>query len=397
MANTLEDYGLAVRRGVTVGDDREELLRAFRDAASRSDAVIVNGGLGPTVDDLSQQIAAEVAGVELELNDYWLGRLHEMFTSRGRTMTENNRIQAMLPAGSELIENPIGTACGFAIDIGEARFYFTPGVPREMRRMVEEQLLPRLLEQSGVRSFIHLKRFHSYGLGESHVDEMLHDVEDMAPDGSVKLGFRTHYPQLETKLLVRAADEAGGMQRLLPLADEVRARMGNFIMAEDDATLEGVITAELAEAGETLALVEDFSGGQVAARLSLVPGSEAVLKAGFVALGNDARERILSEKVNVTDLALAQALARAARGRSGASLGVSAVVEAGESPDPARPGIEAMTIAIVIDSDAGSSEKTSQFTGARDWIRLGAVEMTLDCIRRHLQGRPLDQKTDCER
>ena len=323
LANTLEDYGLAVRRGITVGDDREELLRAFHDAGARSDVVIVNGGLGPTVDDLSQEIAAEAAGVELVLNDYWLARLHEMFTARGRRMTENNKIQAMLPEGSELIENPIGTACGFAIDIGQARFYFTPGVPREMHRMVEEQLLPRLLEKSGERSFIHLKRFHSYGLGESHVDEMLDGVEGMAPDGSVKLGFRTHYPQLETKLLVRASDEAQAMERLTPLADEVRARMGNFIMAEDDESLEGVISSELAGAAQTLAIVEDFSGGQVAARLSLLPGSQALLKAGHVALGSEARERILGEPASLTGLPLAQALAKAARAQSGATIGVA--------------------------------------------------------------------------
>ena len=169
IANTLEDYGLAVRRGITVGDDPDELLRAFQDAGARADVVIVNGGLGPTIDDLSQQIAAEAAGVELILNDYWLERLHQMFTARGRRMTENNKIQAMLPEGSELIENPIGTACGFAIDIGQARFYFTPGVPREMRRMVQDELLPRVLEKSGERSFIHLKRFHSFGLGKLEV------------------------------------------------------------------------------------------------------------------------------------------------------------------------------------------------------------------------------------
>ena len=399
IANTLEDYGLAVRRGITVGDNPDELLRAFQDAGARADVVIVNGGLGPTIDDLSQQIAAEAAGVELILNDYWLERLHQMFTARGRRMTENNKIQAMLPEGSELIENPIGTACGFAIDIGQARFYFTPGVPREMRRMVQDELLPRVLEKSGERSFIHLKRFHSFGLGESHVDEMLDGVEEMATDGSVKLGFRTHYPQLETKLLVRAPDESEAMTRLAPLAEEVRARMGNFIVAEDDGSLEGVINTALAEAGQTLALVEDFSGGQIAARLSLVPGSEAVLKAGHVALGDEARARILGDDImDLTGLPLARALALNARVAARASLGVAAVVESAASLEAARPGVEEMRIAIAIDdSNKGAAEKTSSFTGARDWIRLGAVEMTLDCIRRHLQGRPVDQKNDFER
>jgi nicotinamide-nucleotide amidase len=141
-----------VRWGVTVGDDRAELLAAFLQAGARADAVIVNGGLGPTVDDLSQEIAAKAAGVGLVLSEAWLARMEEFFRRRSRVMPPNNRKQAMLPEGAELIDNPIGTACGFAVTIGKARFFFTPGVPRELRRMVEEQVVPRLLKQSGTRA-----------------------------------------------------------------------------------------------------------------------------------------------------------------------------------------------------------------------------------------------------
>src|SRR5947199_40646 len=183
MAQKLEDFGLSVNWGTTVGDDREELLAAFQLSAERADAVIVNGGLGPTVDDLSQEIAAKAAGVELVLNEEWLARMAEMFQRRSRVMPPNNRKQAMLPASAEMIDNPVGTACGFALDIGKARFFFTPGVPRELRRMLEEQIIPRLLARSGQQSAIYLKRFHSYGLGESHVDALLKGVEDLGPDG----------------------------------------------------------------------------------------------------------------------------------------------------------------------------------------------------------------------
>jgi nicotinamide-nucleotide amidase len=112
-----------------VGDDRESLLQAFQLASQRADAVIVNGGLGPTIDDLSQEVAAQAAGVELVLNDEWLVRMEDFFRRRSRTMPPNNRKQAMLPVTAEVIDNPIGTACGFALDIGKARFFFTPGVP----------------------------------------------------------------------------------------------------------------------------------------------------------------------------------------------------------------------------------------------------------------------------
>src|SRR5579864_6201838 len=256
MSQKLEDVGLSVHWSTTVGDDRESLLQAFQLASQRVDAVIVNGGLGPTVDDLSQEIAAQAAGVELVLNEEWLVTMESFFSKRSRIMPPNNRKQAMLPATAEVIDNPIGTACGFALDIGKARFFFTPGVPRELRRMLEEQVIPRLLARSGLLSTIYLKRFHSYGLGESHVDALLEGLEDLAPDRSIKLGFRAHYPQLETKLTVRGTDKADVDRKLAPVVAEVRQRLGNFIVAEDDQTLEGVVLADLTARRGTLAVVE---------------------------------------------------------------------------------------------------------------------------------------------
>src|SRR6266571_1402091 len=281
MSQRLEDVGLAVRWETTVGDDRESLLRACRLAGERADAVIVNGGLGPTVDDLSQEVAAQAAGVELVLNDEWLTRMEDFFKRRSRVMPSNNKKQAMLPSTAEVIDNPIGTACGFALDIGKARFFFTPGVPRELRRMLEEQVIPRLLARSGLQPVIVLKRFHSYGLGESHVDALLTGVEELVPDGSVKLGFRAHYPQVETKLTVRGTDMDDIRAKLAPVEREVRKRLGNFILAEDDQTLEGVILAELTNRQGSLAIVETFTGGQIAARLVPLLGAEQVFRRGI--------------------------------------------------------------------------------------------------------------------
>src|SRR5215510_1933559 len=249
ISQRLGDFGLSVVWGTTVGDDRETLLQAFRQAAGRVDAVIVNGGLGPTVDDLSQEIAAQAAGVELVFNPEWFSKMEELFRRRARIMPASNRKQAMLPAGAEILDNPVGTACGFALDIGRARFFFTPGVPRELFRMLEEQIIPRLLARGGTPGVIHLKRFHSYGLGESHVDQLLSGVEDLVADGSVKLGFRTHYPQIETKLTIRGVDRDDIAGKLAPVEAEVRKRLGNFILGEDDQRLEGVVLDALAARG----------------------------------------------------------------------------------------------------------------------------------------------------
>jgi nicotinamide-nucleotide amidase len=395
ISQKLEDFGLAVRWGTTVGDDRETLLAAFRQAGERADAVIVNGGLGPTIDDLSQEIAAQAAGVDLVLNQEWLARMEEYFRRRSRVMPPNNRKQAMLPATAEVIDNPIGTACGFAVDVGKARFFFTPGVPRELRRMLEEEIVPRLLKRSGVQTVIHLKRFHSYGLGESHADALLAGIEDLVPGGAVKLGFRAHYPQLETKLAVRGADADDIACKLAPAQAAVRQRLGNFILAEDDQTLEGVVLAALAKIDGSLAIAETFTGGQIASRIAPLAGAEAVFRRGIVA--RDLAQ--LCDAVGLPGSAaptqeLAEAVAQAARGRTGASHALAVLIDLDEGKDAIDFGA---TIHIAIAASAGVALRRARILGGRDWVRLGAVEMGLDCLRRHLQGLPVDERIDFEK
>ena len=394
----LEDVGLSVNWETTVGDDRENLLRAFVLAGERADAVIVNGGLGPTVDDLSQEIAAKAAGVDLALNEDWLKRMEDFFQRRSRVMPPNNRKQAMLPTTAEVIDNPIGTACGFAVDIGRARFYFTPGVPRELRRMLEEQIVPRLLARAGLPGAIFLKRFHSYGLGESHVDSLLEGVEALVPDGSVKLGFRAHYPQLETKLTARGRDMDDIRRKLGPVEREVRKRIGNFILGEDDQTLEGVILRELTTQQATLSLVETFTSGQMAARLAHLPGAETVFRRGVMA-------RALPEVWAAVGLAgappdgavtpqTAEAMARAARAQTGATHALAVLIDLDDGPDRIEFG---GTICLAIATERDAASRKARILGGREWVRLGAVEMGLDCLRRYLQGLPVYERIDFEK
>jgi len=398
MTQKLEDVGLAVEWETTVGDDRENLLLAFNLAGQRADAVIVNGGLGPTVDDLSQEIAAQAAGVELVLNEAWLKTMEEFFRRRSRVMPPNNKKQAMLPSTAEVIDNPIGTACGFALDIGRARFFFTPGVPRELRRMLEDQIIPRLLAKSGLQTAIHLKRFHSYGLGESHVDALLTDVEKLVPDGSVKLGFRAHYPQLETKLTVRGRDIDDVRAKLAPVEREVRKRLGNFILAEDEQTLEGVILAALTARQGSLATVEMFTSGQIAARFAHLPGAEKVFRRGILArdLGEIFAGVGLDGDPPAGELTpeTAEAVAQAARRRTGASHALAVLVALDDGPDRIDFG---GTICLAIASADGVESRRSRILGGREWVRLGATEMGLDCLRRYLQGLPVAERIDFEK
>jgi nicotinamide-nucleotide amidase len=395
MAQKLEDVGLSVRWGTTVGDDRDTLLAAFLHAGERADAVIVNGGLGPTVDDLSQEIAARAAGVELVLSEEWLTTMEAFFQRRSRVMSPNNKKQAMLPATAEILDNPIGTACGFAMDIGKARFFFTPGVPRELRRMLEEQIIPRLLARGGAPSAIRLKRFHSYGLGESHVDALLQGVEELVPDGSAKLGFRAHYPQIETKVTVRGADEADIERKLAPVVAEVRKRLGNFILAEDDDTLEGVILKALKEQQGSLTIVEMFTSGQMAARIAPLPGAETVFRRGLVARDSGELWDALALTVpcEITREA-AEAVASAARRQSGASHALAVLIDLDDGADRIDFG-GSICIAIATENDVAS--RRSRILGGREWVRLGAVELGLDCLRRYLYGLPVTERIDFER
>ena len=398
MAQKLEDVGLSVQWETTVGDDRESLLLAFHLAGARADAVIVNGGLGPTVDDLSQEIAAQAAGVELVLDEEWVTRMEEFFRRRSRVMPPNNRKQAMLPATAELLDNPVGTACGFALDIGKARFFFTPGVPRELKRMLEEQIIPRLLAKSGQQTAIFLKRFHSYGLGESHVDSLLAGVDEIVPDGSVKLGFRAHYPQLETKLAVRGAEMDDIRRKLEPVEREVRKRLGNFILGEDDQTLEGVILDQLTSRQASLSIVETFTSGLIAARLAHLAGAEKVFRRGTVArdLGEVCAAVGLDDAGAASEITreTAEAVARAGREQTGASHALAVLVDLDDGPDRIDFGA---TICLAIATAQEVASRRSRIVGGREWVRLGAVELGMDCLRRFLQGLPVYERIDFEK
>jgi competence/damage-inducible protein CinA-like protein len=385
IARRLAEVGLDVHWGTTVGDDRASLIAAFRQAGERADAVIVNGGLGPTVDDLSQEVAAEACGVPLVLSEYWMQRMTESYARRGRVMPVNNKKQAMLPEGAEFIDNPIGTACGFAVTIGKARFLFTPGVPREMRRMLDEQVIPRLLKLGGITGVTRLKRFHTFGIGESRADEMLAGIPGLAIDGEIKLGFQAHYPQLETKLAARGADADDLLRKLAPAEAEVRRRLGNFVVAEDEQTLEGLLLAKLGAGGYTLAVAETFTGGTIAARIASLPGAETVFRRGTISRALPA-EGASKEA--------AARLAAELRAENGASHGLAVLMQLDEGAD--RPDFGA-TIAIGIADPETAVARQARLVGGRDWVRIGAAELGLDCLRRHLLGLPVDERIDFER
>ena len=403
ISQRLTENGLNVVWGTTVGDDRDSLIASFLQASHRADAVIVNGGLGPTVDDLSQEVAAEAAGVELECHSEWLTRLEQHYKSRGRQMPENNKKQAMLPAGSELIDNPIGTACGFAIDINATRFFFTPGVPREMHRMVSEQVLPRLLSMSGIKVVTRLKRFHTFGIGESRADQLLEDIIAPETEPSIKLGFQTHYPQLETKLSVQGTSEEQINALLEPVTAKLRARLGNSILCEDDETLESNILEKLARSDSSLSCMEMATGGAITNRL-MKPATD-----------NQSGNRILKQcttspslmhlcnsvgiKTDATSASpeLAVALAERQTEITGSSHALVVLTDVRATDDDTHNQNNNLIICIGIASPLGTCQRLAILPDKTGWTRLGATELGLDCLRRHLTGLPVDERIDFEK
>ena len=263
--------------------------------------------------------------------------------------------------------------------------------------MMEEQIIPRLLARSGEQTTIVLKRFHSYGLGESHVDSLLAGVDALVPDGSLKLGFRAHYPQLETKLTVRGADVADVRRKLEPVEREIRKRLGNFILGEDDKTLEGVILEDLSGRGGSLVVVETFTGGQIAARLVPLPGAERVFRPprhrvarscpGARGGGPDARRRRARSRPRWP-----RRWRRAARRCGATHAWPSCGPRRRARPDRVRRHHQSRHR-----HRGGVASRRSRVLGGREWVRLGATELGMDCLRRYLQGLPVVERIDFEK
>tara|TARA_Y100000591_G_C21840579_1_gene705342 strand:- start:501 stop:1742 length:1242 start_codon:yes stop_codon:yes gene_type:complete len=389
MSGKLEEAGLDVIWGTTVGDNREDLLKSFQLASERADAVIVNGGLGPTVDDLSQEVAAIASGNELELRQEWLQIMEKFFIKRGRVMTENNKKQAMLPKTSELINNPIGTACGFAVNIKKARFFFTPGVPRELFLMLQDEIIPRLLELSGENIVTKLKTFHSYGIGESRADTLLKDVVDLSPDKIVKLGFQAHFPQLETKLSIKGKSLSQIEKNLKPVEDEVRKTLGNYIFAEDKNTLEGSIFELLQKINQTISICEYLTWGNIGKRISTIDKKGDQLKFSISSnnLGSLVDKFKLSK--NKPSIELNEEIASKVRESYMTDYSLSVMIDY-------QAENEADTY-ITMSSESDTKSRVGKFIGDEHRITLGSVEMALDCVRRYFNNLPFDEKSDFER
>ena len=273
-----------------VGDNLERIVGSIRLALGRSDAVILCGGLGPTQDDITREAIAEVMGVSL-IRDHDMGeKIRELFTSRGREMTQNNLRQADRPEGASLIPEMPGTAPGLICPIENQVIYAVPGVPHEMRTMVRGTVISDLKRRAGVTSVICSRVLRTWGRTESGLAEMLADrIQELDELGTATLAFQASGIEgLKVRITVKAPDEAAANVIVAEEEERVRHILGDCVFGIDDETMESVVLDLLRERGMRLAVAESLTGGLVGARLAAIPVASEVFVGSVVAYSNDA-------------------------------------------------------------------------------------------------------------
>jgi nicotinamide-nucleotide amidase len=397
LSERLLDLDIETRFHVSVRDDPSDMRDAFRRAAERSDVVLVSGGLGPTRDDLTMQVLAETFGRKLVLHQPSLDAIRAFFRSFGREMAEINAKQAYFPEGAEILPNPIGTAPGAMLEEGDALFFCMPGVPRELRRMLEEQVLPRVGERcvaarQGVGGAVRATLLRTFGIGESSLDEMLRAV---SLEPGVDLGFRTAFPENYVRIVARGATKSEAGTKLERARAALRAKLGPLCYGEgEEETLERVVGRLLAQRGRTVAVAESCTGGLIGERFTSVPGSSAWFLGGVIAYSNEAKVALLGVPAEViaregaVSEAVARSMAEGARRRLGADLAVAATGISG--PDGGTPEKPVGLVYVGLASEAGAQARDLFFPFDRLRHRAATAHTALEWIRRTLLGLDLE-------
>ena len=272
LAQELARIGVSISFRTAVGDQLEEIVQIIQGATQRCDMVITTGGLGPTLDDLTREAVAQVAGVSLEYREDLMEQIEEVFRRSGYQMPENNRRQAFVPKGSHAIPNPAGTAPGFIREVDGKPIICLPGVQRELKFLVGREVIPWLRQRFNLADHLITYRvLKTAGIGESKVDRLIGDL--MGSGKNPEVGLLASMGEIKIRIAARAKDVSEAESLIRPVEEEIRSRLGEKIFGQDDETLEGVIDAILVKQGLTLSILETFTGGLVALRLNRIPSS----------------------------------------------------------------------------------------------------------------------------
>ncbi|MFM7060455.1 MAG: competence/damage-inducible protein A [Actinomycetes bacterium] len=368
-----------------VGDNLDRVVRCIRSMLEVSDALIMCGGLGPTPDDLTREAIAEVMGVPLERREELVEWIASLFGGRGRQMPENNLRQADVPEGGDVIPNPIGTAPGLRCEVAGKVIYAVPGVPYEMHRMVNEHVLPDLLERSGERAVIVNRSFKTWGASESGLAEMIADQVDEQTNPSIAFLARG-IEGIVVRLTAKAPTMEAAEALIAPEEARLRATIGDPIFGIDDEKMEHAVLARLEARGWTLGVAESLTGGLIGSRLANVPGASRTFRGTIGSYATAVKRSVLGVTAeHVVSAECAQQMAEAARDVLGADVGiaVTGVAGPGEQDDQpvgtvwfglAIPGLPTETVSARL---PGDRERIRQFSTISV---LNLLRMRLDAL-----------------
>ncbi len=386
LSRRLAEIGIPVGWHTTVADDLAANTEAFRIASARAALVIITGGLGPTQDDLTREALAAAAGVELVLHQESLEHIAAIFRHFKREMPERNRVQALFPAGAEVLHNDRGTAPGIWMRLGGAHVAAMPGVPTEMHAMYEKQVKPRVT-RLGLGSGVLIERkLNAFGAGESAVEQKL---LDLTKRGHVpEVGITVSDASISLRILAHAATLAEAEALAAPVEQIIRERLGELVFGTGEEELQDAVVALLTTRRKTLAVAESVTGGEVGDLLTSVPGASACFLGGVMAYQNRAKVEFLGvpqrliEEHGAVSAEVAEAMAVGCRTRWRTDLAVSTTGIAG--PDGTTSDKPAGTVFVGLAWDGGSAVTPFNWPGTRAEVRRRTSKLALNRIRLHL-------------
>jgi nicotinamide-nucleotide amidase len=388
LGQTLAGLGIDLYYKSTVGDNEGRVIEALRRARERSDVIITSGGLGPTEDDLTKECIAKVFDEKLVMHEPSLEWIQSFFRRRGAEMVERNRKQALIYEHGSPIDNPNGTAPGALLEKDGKIVISLPGPPNEMKPMVQNHVVPLLLERlSGTRQYLVTRVLRFIGIGESTLDER---VQDLLAGTNPTVAPLAHTGEVHLRLGAKAPSVQEAEALIQPVEAEIRKRLGRYIYGIDGTNLEEAVVRQLIEAKRTLACAESCTGGMLGARLTSVSGSSAAFLGGIISYSNEVKERLLGVPVGTlrehgaVSAQTAEAMARGARERLGSDLAVSITGIAG--PDGGTPEKPVGLVYIALADAKGADARENHFIGQREDIRRRASQVALQMVREKLLG-----------
>jgi nicotinamide-nucleotide amidase len=388
----LADRGYEVFRQICVADDGASIQAAARASLGRADLVLTTGGLGPTADDLTRDLIAQLLGRPLALDAAVLAGIEKYFARRKRPMPQSTQVQAMVPAGARVLPNSHGTAPGLAIAVNPNPFrgdkraswlILLPGPPRELRPMFSDWVLPLVLKEFALaRSFV-CRTLHTTGMGESAVEEKIAGPLQPLLAAGLELGYCARIGEVDVRLIARGEKAAA----LVSQAEEIiRSLLGLLIFATDDATLESTVVQLLTEQTKTVVLAESCTGGLIAHRITNVPGASAVLAGGLVTYSNEAKKSLLGVREETlrehgaVSAAVAREMAEGARGRHATDYGLAVTGIAGPGGGSAEKPVGTVFIALAGGKGTTVEERFNPFD--RETFKWVTSQQALDLLRR---------------